>query len=141
MHSSCAYAKGDKMINSNAFDYINVLDKAADASWKRNEVIANNIANVDTPGYKRQDTNFQSVLSDALGYSRYETMDAKVGNLTSDSLDISVQTDYAGYSYRLDGNNVDPDTENTILAKNQLMYEGLLNSISQEFQNLQAVMK
>ena len=36
------------MINSNAFDYINVLDKAADASWLRNEVIANNIANVDT---------------------------------------------------------------------------------------------
>ena len=33
------------MLNTNAFDYINVLDKAADASWMRNEVIANNIAN------------------------------------------------------------------------------------------------
>ncbi len=46
------------MINSNVFDYINVLDKAADASWTRNEIISNNIANVDTPGYKRQDLNF-----------------------------------------------------------------------------------
>ncbi|MBO6197933.1 MAG: flagellar basal body rod protein FlgB, partial [Butyrivibrio sp.] len=42
------------MINSNVFDYINVMDKAADASWTRNEIIANNIANIDTPGYKRQ---------------------------------------------------------------------------------------
>ncbi|HHU74990.1 MAG TPA: flagellar basal body rod protein FlgB, partial [Clostridiales bacterium] len=32
------------MIGSNAFNYINILDKAADAAWKRNEVIANNIA-------------------------------------------------------------------------------------------------
>lgn len=129
------------MINTNAFDYINALDKAADATWKRNEVIANNLANVDTPGYKRQDVNFQSVFRDALGYSRYETMDAKVGNLDMHSLEASVYTDYAGYSYRLDGNNVDPETENTILAKNQLMYEGLMNSISQEFKNLQAVIK
>ena len=50
------------MINSNVFDYINVMDKAADASWTRNEIIANNIANIDTPGYKRQDLNFESEL-------------------------------------------------------------------------------
>ena len=51
------------MISSNAFDYINVLDKAADASALRNELIANNIANQDTPGYKRQDVDFEmSVL-------------------------------------------------------------------------------
>lgn len=36
------------MINSNAFSYINVLDRAADASWTRETVIGNNIANVDT---------------------------------------------------------------------------------------------
>ncbi|MHB8131035.1 MAG: flagellar basal body rod protein FlgB [Mobilitalea sp.] len=48
------------MIGSNAFNYINVLDKAADASWQRNEVISNNIANVDTPGYKRKDVQFES---------------------------------------------------------------------------------
>ena len=41
--------EGAGMINTNAFDYINVLDKAMDASWLRNEAIANNIANVDTP--------------------------------------------------------------------------------------------
>ena len=137
----CVLTKGEKMINSNAFDYINVLDKAADASWLRNETIANNIANVDTPNYKRQDVNFQSALAEALGYNKYTSMDEKVGNLTTDQAEATVYTDYSGYSYRLDGNNVDIDTENTILAKNQLVYEGLLNSISQEFQNLQAAMK
>jgi flagellar basal body rod protein FlgC len=36
------------MISTGAYNYINVLDKAADASWTRNTVIANNIANDDT---------------------------------------------------------------------------------------------
>lgn len=129
------------MISSNAFDYINLLDKAADASWLRNEAIANNIANQSTPNYKRQDVNFQSVLAQELGYNKYETMDAKVSHLKTDSLEPSVYTDYRDYSYRLDGNNVDVDTENVMLAKNQLVYQGLLNSISMEFKNLQAAMK
>lgn len=129
------------MIKTNAFDYINVLDKAADASWLRNEAIANNIANVDTPGYKREDITFESELSRALKHSSYVSMDEKVKNLKTSDLKARTYKDYSGYSYRLDGNNVDIETENTMLAKNQLVYEGLLNSISQEFSNLQAVMK
>ena len=129
------------MLKSNAFDYINVLDRAADASWTRNELISNNIANVDTPGYKRQDVSFEDELRNALTYNDYTSMDEKVGNLKSNDIEIRTYTDYSGYSYRLDGNNVDIDTENAMLAKNQLKYEGLLNSISQEFTNLQAVMK
>ena len=97
------------MFNSNVFDYINVLDKAADASALRNEIISNNIANNDTPGYKRQDVSFEKELDRALGYSRYETMDAKVANVKSGELDARIYTDAAGYSYRLHGNNVDMD--------------------------------
>ena len=47
------------MFNSSAFNYINVLDKAADAANTRNEILSNNIANVDTPNYKRKDVSFQ----------------------------------------------------------------------------------
>ena len=50
------------MINSGVFRYINVLDKAADASWARNEVLNNNMANVATPNYKRKDVRFESYL-------------------------------------------------------------------------------
>lgn len=129
------------MINTNAFDYINVLDKAMDASWLRNDAIANNIANVDTPNYKRQDVAFEVELKKALGYNRYQSMDDKVSNLTVRQLRPQVYTDYANFSYRLDGNNVDIENENVMLAENQLKYQGLRESINQEFQNLKAVIK
>ncbi len=129
------------MINTNAFDYINVLDKAADASWLRNEAISNNIANATTPNYKRQDVAFEAELKKALGYNRFQSMDSKVHNVRNHRLRAQVYTDYANYSYRLDGNNVDIENENVMLAENQLKYQGLLSSINSEFQNLQSVMK
>ena len=129
------------LANTNVFDYINVLDKAMDASWLRNDAISNNIANADTPGYKRQDVNFETQLAKALHSSRYTSMDAKVHNLKASRLIPVTYKDYAGYSYRLDGNNVDPDTEGVYLAKNQVVYKGLELSVNQEFKNLQAVMK
>ncbi|MBR5897807.1 MAG: flagellar basal body rod protein FlgB [Lachnospiraceae bacterium] len=129
------------MIKSNAFDYINVLDKAADASWLRDDAISNNLANVSTPGYKREDITFEKELTKALQHSQYHTMDAKVKNLRADQLQARTYKDYNGLSYRLDGNNVDIDTENAMLAKNQIKYEGLLNSINTEFSNLRSVMK
>ena len=54
------------MIGSDAYNYINVLNKAAEASWTKNEIIANNLANVDTPGYKRKDLNSELLLAEAL---------------------------------------------------------------------------
>ena len=128
-------------MNTNVFDYINVLDKAADAAWLRNDAISNNLSNVDTPGYKRQDVNFSSQLAKALGNSRYTSMDSKVANLKTNRLNPICYTDYASFSYRLDGNKVDVDTEGVYLAKNQITYQGLDLCISQEFKNLMAVMK
>ncbi len=129
------------MLNSNVFDYVNVLGKAADASWQRNELLSNNLANVDTPGYKRKDIDFESQLRRALGNSRYETVDSKVSHITSTELEGRVYTDAANFSYRLDGNNVDIDTEGVELASNQIKYNGLIGSINQEFSNLKMVMK
>ena len=129
------------MFKTNAFDYINVLDKAADAAWLRNDAIANNIANIDTPGYKRQDISFETELERALGHRRYLSMDAKVSRLTRLELKPRTYTDYQNYSYRMDGNNVDVDVENVMLAENQLKYNGLMTSINAEFQNLQSAMR
>jgi len=129
------------IIDTNAFDYINVLDKAADASWLRNDAIANNIANVDTPNYKRQDVNFEDALNQALKWTHMSNLDAQVHKVNMRRLSVSTYTDSAGYSYRVDGNNVDIDTENAELASNQIKYEGIANSILSEFKNLQSVMK
>lgn len=129
------------MFNSNVYDYVNVLNRAADASWKRNEAIANNIANVDTPGYKRQDVKFDTILQRELRDSRYVSTDAKVSNLDLGRLEGKQYTDSAAFSYRMDGNNVDIDTENTYLASNQIKYNALMTSVNQEFSRLTMVMK
>lgn len=127
------------MINSNIYDYVNVLDKAADASWMRQEAISNNIANVNTLGYKRQDVAFEDSLQEAISNSRYRSTDEKVANLSKADLRIRSYTDSSGFSYRLDGNNVDIDTENAALARNQLKYNALVDSINHEFSMIKAV--
>ena len=110
------------MINSSIYNYVNVLDKAADASWIRNEVISNNIANVDTPNYKRQDVEFESYLLAQLEGANSSSLKKTVAGMDLDSLTSTIYTDSNSLSYRLDGNNVDIDTENVELASNQLKY-------------------
>jgi flagellar basal-body rod protein FlgB len=128
------------MINSGIYNFVNVLDKAADASWTRNELISNNIANVDTPNYKRKDLNFESVLSAELEGADSGSLRETVANLDTGSLTASPYTDMAELSYRLDGNNVDIDTENVELASNQIKYQALIDSISTEFSMIKAAM-
>lgn len=128
------------MIASGAFDYINVLDKAADASWLREAAITNNLANVDTPGYKRKDVNFEGILKRELGMSKYTSLDQKVKDLHLNHLNATTYTDSANYSYRLDRNNVDPDTEEVELASEQIRYSGLTDSINHEISRLKSVM-
>lgn len=127
------------MINCTSFDYINLLTKAADASWKRETVISNNIANVNTPGYKRKDLNFQGVLTEELGRCKHESLDSKVSDVDLSRLDPQIYVDSANYSYRRDGNNVDIDTENVELASEQIRYEGLTDCINSEFERMKAV--
>ena len=131
------------MIGSNAFNYINVLNKAADASWTRNEVIANNIANVATPHYKRKDIKFEDYLKDEIKKDMYGggDLNKRVASVNLSKLSTTIYTDQSELAYRLDGNNVDIDTENVELASNQIKYNALVQSIDQEFKNLKSVMK
>ena len=141
-HRDCSCHSGWEVIaviKTDVYDYINVLDKAADAATLRNKAISNNIANIDTPGYKRQDVAFAANLEEALRHSRFETLDDKVGSVRLDRLKGRQYTDAEGYSYRLDGNNVDIDTENAEMAKNNILYNGLTQSIKAEFQNIKSV--
>lgn len=127
------------MISSDAFSFVNVLDKAADASWKRNEVIANNIANVDTPNFKRSDVNFETYLAKEL--TGRDTLSKKVREMNLNKLNSTTYLDHANLEYRKDGNNVDIDTEEAYLADNQLKYYALLDAMSQEFSRMRAVLQ
>ncbi|MBQ5431015.1 MAG: flagellar basal body rod protein FlgB [Lachnospiraceae bacterium] len=129
------------MLRSDAFDYINVLDKAADASWMRQTVISNNLANVDTPTYKRKDVHFQDILQDELMKTKYSNLDQAVKSLdyNGDDLNGELYTDAQGFSYRIDKNNVDVDTENVELASEQLRYQALTTAVSGEFSRFKIV--
>ena len=130
------------MILSDAFSYVNALDCAADASWRRQTLILNNIANEDTPGYKRKDIEFESVLRKELLGTHERTLDRAVNVLDDNGhhVDGIEYTDYENYSYRLDGNNVDMDTENVELATEQIRYNALTTSIKNEFNRFKSVL-
>lgn len=128
------------MINTNIYNYVNILDKAADAANFRNELITNNIANVNTPHYKRKDINFESVLQAELAGEKSLTKAVAKANKDLSILDPQVFTDNSSLSYRLDGNNVDIATEEAYLAENQIKYQTLVDLMNQEFARYRSVL-
>lgn len=126
------------MINSGVFNYVNILDRAADASWARNEVLNNNISNATTPGYKRKDIRFESYLENELRGSG--SLDQKVDRIKLKNLNYTTYTDLSNYRYRLDGSNVDMSMEQAELASEQIRYNALTTAINNEFTRLKTAM-
>jgi flagellar basal-body rod protein FlgB len=67
-------------------------------------------------------------------------LNQRVANVRLDKLGTRIYTDQSELSYRLDGNNVDINTENANLAENQIRYYALLNSMTQEFSRIKSVL-
>ena len=130
-------------MSSGIFGYVNVLKSAADASWLREEVLSNNIANVDTPNYKRQDVEFKTYLNSAIEQSGKPkaTLTQKINNVDLSNIKTRTYTDNSELSYRIDGNNVDLSTENVELAAEQINYNALIDSMNNEFSRFKAVLK
>lgn len=130
-------------MSSGMFGYVNVLKAAADASWTREEVLTNNIANVDTPNYKRQDVDFTTYLNSALIRTNggSSSLTNRVNNINYNDVAIRTYTDNSTLSYRTDGNNVDLSTENVELAAEQINYNALIDSMNNEFSRFKAVLK
>ncbi len=128
------------MINSNIYNYIDVLDLAADAANTRQELLANNIANVSTANYKRKDVAFEGILQSAMYGS--QSLDSKVAEVNENREDYQaiVYTDNSSLSYREDGNNVDISTEEAYLAENQIRYDALVDQMTQEFSRMKTVL-
>ena len=75
------------MLSSGIYNYIDVMNKAADAAWLQETAISHNIANGDTPGYKRQDVDFEGVFQRELGKMKYVSLDEKISNIHMDHLE------------------------------------------------------
>ncbi len=120
----------DKLTSS-----LNLREKALDAAWTRNEVIAQNIANVDTPGYKAKTVRFEEYLEDALNKDDFKgnTTDSRhieIGGGNLDKASAKVTTENSNLSTRLDGNNVDVESEMASLAKNDIRYNVITQSLN-----------
>ena len=129
------------MINTDIYNYVNILDKAADAANLRNQLITNNIANASTPNYKRKDINFESILHAELSGEKTLQQAVKNANYDLSILDPQVYTDNSSLSYRLDGNNVDIATEEAYLAENTLRYDTLVDLMNQEYSRYDTVLR
>ena len=128
------------MIGSNVYNYINVLNKTANATFVRQQVLMNNLANVSTPDFKRSDITFEKYLKMVLSTDGRLSMDKAIAGVDLENLKASVYVDQSELSYRLDGNNVDVDTESSNLAQNQIRYMTLLDSMTQEFSRIKMVL-
>jgi flagellar basal-body rod protein FlgB len=94
------------------------LEVAIRGTEARQTVLANNLANVNTPGFKRSDLSFQGALADAL-------QSANGSTAAVDDTQFTTTTD-SSTSMRADGNNVDVDTESANLSKNQLLFDSVM---------------
>lgn len=121
-----------------------VFEKTLDATLLRNEAISQNIANVDTPGYKRKTVAFEEYLSDAVGKSSLRGLRPRpehipVGKRNVQDIDIKVSEDGSSLSMRLDGNNVDIESEMAQMAKNTIKYNLIAQKITGSFNKVKSV--
>ncbi|ERI91243.1 flagellar basal-body rod protein FlgB [Clostridiales bacterium oral taxon 876 str. F0540] len=124
---------GDGFMNtnnlSNSSGVYSLLKKGLDASSLRGKVTANNIANINTKGYKKYTVSFEENLNKSIDSLDLKTTEEKHIKDSSETGDISVQQD-TSTSMRQDGNNVDIDNEMANQAANQLMYNALISQVN-----------
>ncbi len=121
------------------------IESAISAASLRQSVLANNIANVDTPYYKRSDVAFEELLAQAMGgQSSTQTLSGKVTNArhipingsSMSSLPMPQVITENSTSINNNRNNVDIDKEMALMAENQLRYNLLVQQINHEVKML-----
>lgn len=127
------------------FSNVNLIEKALYASTIKNQVISNNIANVETPNFKRSDVEFSELLKESLTSQKlrgYITnpKHIPIGPLPLEQIKPEIVQENKT-SMRLDGNNVDIDAEMSNLAKNQLYYYSLVQRVNGELNTIMVAVK
>jgi flagellar basal-body rod protein FlgB len=95
------------------------LERAIQGAAMRQDALAGNVANANTPGYRRKDVDFHDALRAAFAQGPDQASQAL------DNVSFTTQTDSSAVM-QADGNGVDIDVENADLAKNGLEYESLV---------------
>lgn len=120
-----------------------VLETSINGATLKQQVLSNNIANVDTPGFKRSDVEFKSLLKQSLqqgGVSGKLTHQKHIpiGKATVSNVSPKVFLDKRT-SMRLDGNNVDIELESAEMAKNTIYHSAMTQQLVNKFNSLHSV--
>lgn len=121
--------------------YLGVHSAALKLREQRTELLANNLANADTPGFKARDLDFRGALAAATGTGSGVTLASTASGTTIGTAQGAGSTD-AFLKYRtplapaLDGNTVDTQLEQSAFAENAVRYQATLSFISSRFRSL-----
>ncbi len=129
------------------FEGLGPLEQGLNASWTRHNTILNNVANVDTPGFKASYVEFEDYYKKALeyedGFELKKTRDTHMdigGNTALSDVEARVILE-EDTSIRMDGNNVDIDEQMSELAKNNIYYSLLTSKASGTINRLRVAIK
>ena len=116
-------------------------EKTLDSLWMRQNLTMNNIANVDTPGFKSQYMTFENELAQKIR-SALTVQKASMKNVARgiENMRPSVHTTL-NESTRLDENNVDMDQEQVELARTAYEYQYKISSVSSDLSRLRSAAK
>jgi flagellar basal-body rod protein FlgB len=127
---------------------LDVLHRTMDVAMMRQDVIADNIANADTPNFKRSFINFESQLQAALGSEGAAGVQAAMTHerhipfqqpIDYRSVSPNRQLDYLTTTDN-NGNNVDIEEESMNFLNSQLLYTLMTDSVSQQFSRVNMVL-
>ena len=108
------------------------LERAMSGAQLRQQVLANNLANANTPNFKRSDVDFHAALANAFD-------SGSVSPAAVNATQFSIQAD-TGSVMQADGNDVDVDTEMANLSENSLDYQSLTSVLASRVKILQTAM-
>jgi len=126
-----------------------IMEKSMDAYSLRAKALANNIANVNTPNYKREDTDFENVLREAVDKEN----NPKIEGYMTDKKHIKINSipDINNIQAKIikekntimrnDRNNVDIEVEESEFSKNDIRYQFATNRLTQDFNIIKNVIK
>jgi flagellar basal-body rod protein FlgB len=118
-----------------------MLSSKLDVKTLRNELIASNIANIDTPGYKGKDIDFKKVLSDSFSDIEMKRTDPR--HILSNNVfnQGSVQIVEDTNPGRADGNNVNIESEMLKLTENNIQYNIAVHLVSKKLNEIKDAIK
>lgn len=129
----------DQLTNS---QLVSTFGKALEASNLRQKVISNNLANFNTPGFKKSVVAFEEILAKELSpvVDKLELARTNERHIPIQISDLSPRVNtITQTTLRTDGNNIDVDEEMAGLAKNTIYYNAIVRQLGSHFTSLKSI--